>query len=760
MKIFTLSICICICTCAFSQASLTQWDKTIGGSDFEVANYIRHTADSGYIIGGFSRSIISGDKTENKIGGDDFWVVKIDADANIQWQNTIGGYGNDDMNCVEQTTDGGYILAGSSYSGISGDKTNPNKGGSDYWVIKLDATGNIVWQKTFGGNQDDNLLSLQQTSDGGYILAGSSYSGISSDKTVANFGNADYWVIKLDASGNILWQKALGGDRGEDLRSVRQTADGGYILGGSSYSGISGNKTQNNYGVSEDYWVVKINATGDIIWQKTIGGLAGDVLQKVIPTADGYVAAGYSFSKNNGLKTENNISGGVVYPDYWIVGLDTAGNILWQNTIGGTLYDYLHDILPAADGGYLLAGYSGSGISGDKTEPLYGGAGDYWLVKTDAGGNVLWENTIGGDGNDGLFCLDVTPEGGYILSGKSYSNISYDKTQPNQGDADYWILKLFPEGCTVQTYFADADADGYGNASVTTSSCAAPAGFVSDSSDCNDAAYAVHPGTFEICNSLDDNCNGVADEATTLTVYAEAEGSTSFCHGGDVELIAEADAGGDLTYQWYRNGTMISGATASIYYATKQGNYKARVTNSCGVSSNTGVINITVYENPGTTLSPGGPLDLCVSGSVTLNAPTGPSYTYAWFKNNILMSGVTGSTFIATSVGNYKVKTTNINGCTKSSSVITVFAGCKQGTEELPEISVYPNPVTTELTLDMHVSGIKEIRISDAIGNIINTISTTQEVYTLHTENMEEGLYFISLNADNIQEVKEFMKIK
>jgi len=228
-----------------------QWQNTIGGSGYDQLYSIQQTSDGGYILGGYSNSGISGDKTESSQGDYDYWVVKLDAIGNIQWQTTIGGNDADWLYSVQQTTDGGYILGGYSLSDISGDKTEGTQGGNDYWVVKLDASGNIQWQNTIGGNNDDNLSSIQQTTDGGYILGGYSYSDISGDKTENSQGSDDYWVVKLNASGNIQWQNTIGGSGYDQLYSIQQTSDGGYILGGYSESNISGDKTENSQGFDD-----------------------------------------------------------------------------------------------------------------------------------------------------------------------------------------------------------------------------------------------------------------------------------------------------------------------------------------------------------------------------------------------------------------------------------------------------------------------------------------------------------------------------
>ena len=173
-----------------------------------------------------------------------FIIINSYSQTVIEWQNTIGGGGNDRLFSMQQTFDGGYILGGFSNSNISGDKTENSNGSYDYWVVKTDILGNIQWQNNIGGSGLDNLFSIQQTFDGGYILGGFSNSNISGDKTENSSGSFDYWIIKLDITGNIQWQNTIGGRGDDKLYSLQQTSDGGYILGGNSTSGLSGNKAR------------------------------------------------------------------------------------------------------------------------------------------------------------------------------------------------------------------------------------------------------------------------------------------------------------------------------------------------------------------------------------------------------------------------------------------------------------------------------------------------------------------------------------
>ncbi|MBK9402340.1 MAG: hypothetical protein IPN36_16300, partial [Bacteroidetes bacterium] len=398
---------------------------------------MKQTSDGGYILGGTSVSNFSGNKTENCIGGNDYWIVKTDSIGNIQWQNTIGGILNDNLTSVMQTADGGFILGGYSESYIFGDKTENCLGDFDYWIVKTDSLGNIQWQNTIGGILEDELFALQQTADGGYILGGKSRSDISGDKTENSQGGYDYWIVKTDSIGNIQWQNTIGGSINDELNSIHQTADGGFILGGFSGSGISGDKTENCLG-GYDYWIVKTDSQGNIQWQNTLGGSVNDFMYSVRQTADGgYVLGGNSNSNISGDKSENCLG----FDDFWIVKTDVAGNIEWQNTIGGSFIDWMSSVQQTNDGGYILSGSSASNISVDKTENSLGDI-DYWVVKLDTAGYIQWQNTIGGSNADRLTSVLETTDGAYVLGGWSWSDISGDKTENCYVLEDFWVVKI------------------------------------------------------------------------------------------------------------------------------------------------------------------------------------------------------------------------------------------------------------------------------------------------------------------------------
>ncbi len=436
MKKAVIFLITMFCSPLLSLAQETDWQKCIGGNGSDYLQSIIQTSDGGYLCGGYSASGLSGSKTEISQGSFDYWVIKLDLAGNIEWQNTVGGVDVDILNSVYQTPDGSFICGGYSRSGISGDKTEYKRGSEDYWIVKLDASGVVVWQKTIGGSNSDMLYAVSPTNDGGMICGGSSSSNANHDKTEVSNGFFDYWIVKLDSSGSIQWQNSIGGNSDDQLRSISQTADGGYFCGGYSRSGISGDKTE--FSNNNDYWVLKLDSVGNIQWQNTIGGNNEDYLTTALQTPDGgFICGGYSNSNASGDKTKNSKGG----YDFWIVKLDNTGNIEWENTIGGSGADKLHYLEPVTDGGYICGGNSESDLSGDKHEYSLG-AGDYWVVKIDSSGNPQWQNSFGGSEFDYLFTGTVTADGKLVFGGNSDSGISGDKTSAGFGSKDYWIVRM------------------------------------------------------------------------------------------------------------------------------------------------------------------------------------------------------------------------------------------------------------------------------------------------------------------------------
>ncbi len=322
----------------------------------------------------------------------------------IQWEKSYGGRHAEYLFDVQPTADYGFILAGSSLSEKTGNKSDAGNGDLDYWIWKMDENGELDWQKSFGGPGQDMLKSLKNTNDGGFILGGTSgsFTAVQDDKpngkTSPSFGGNDYWVIKLDAKGGVQWQKSFGGIGQDDLASVYPTRDGGYIVGGSSTSS------------------------------------PGSVIPSASPRAE---------SRGEGTAKTQKSRGNM---DYWILKLDSEGNIEWQQTYGGKYADMLRSVIPTNDGGYLAGGTSNSPQSGDKDNVNFGSGGDYWLLKLDSKGAIQWQQTIGGDQDDELFALLQSHDGGYILGGSSNSGTTNSKSKTNKNGTDLWVVKLDTDG--------------------------------------------------------------------------------------------------------------------------------------------------------------------------------------------------------------------------------------------------------------------------------------------------------------------------
>ena len=422
-------------------APIVNWQNTIGGSDEDILTELVGL-NGGYLLGGRSGSNMSEDKTENSMGGMDYWVLGVDTIGNIIWQNTIGGVNDDRLTSIAKT-EYGYCIVGMSSSGSNGDKTEASIGGGDYWVVFIDLLGQIVWQNTIGGEEEDRPEKVIATEDGGFIVAGTSWSGISGDKTEPTQGWGDYWVIKLDSNGDIVWQNTIGGDHWDLLNDVIETSSGNYLLAGNSQSGISGDKTEASQ--FWDYWILMLNQEGGIIWQNTIGGDGDDQLFSVVEDQDGnFILGGRSDSGANGDKTEESQGD----DDFWIIKVSVEGNIIWQNTIGGSNLDMDPTVALTDDNGIVVTGLSASPISGDKTLASEGGF-DYWIIRLNSDGEILWQDVVGGEEQD-LFS-DVEINGNQILlGGYSNSNISGDKSEDSNGLYDFWVVQLdysITQGC-------------------------------------------------------------------------------------------------------------------------------------------------------------------------------------------------------------------------------------------------------------------------------------------------------------------------
>jgi len=365
------------------------WERTYGGSGYDAACSLIQTADGGYGIAGSTSS--------KGAGSTDVWIIKLDIEGNILWDKTYGGDGEEYAEALIQTADGGY--------GIAGSTSSKGAGSADVWIIKLDIEGNILWDKTYGGDDKEYAYSLIQTIDGGYTVAGSTgYKGA---------GGVDIWILKLDSHGNLLWDKTYGGSGSDRAFSIIQTNDDGYAVAANTedcyVNGVIGSSVSDGYPR-----LLKLDSQGDLLWSQPYGEWACSLIQ----TADGgYAVAGSTSSKG---------AGGT---DFWVIKLDREGNLLWDRTYGGSSNDSVLSIIQTVDGGYAVAG---------GTSSKGAGAEDFWVIKLDKQGNKIWDRTYGGSKEDWAFSLIQTTDGGYAVAGWTDSK--------GAGKEDFWVIKLDEQG--------------------------------------------------------------------------------------------------------------------------------------------------------------------------------------------------------------------------------------------------------------------------------------------------------------------------
>ncbi len=431
------------CGLFFSQKIYGQqardWDATLGSPNWDELHVTIPTPDGGYLIGG--NATANGHEVSGEAFGlNDFWLLKTDGQGKKIWDKTFGGSSNDRMWDILPLPDGGFLLGGTSDSEISGSKTAQNFGKEDFWVIKISAEGQEIWEKTFGGSQRDELFSLEIFPDKKSVLLGGwSNSGADGMKTSDSLGVFDVWVLKMDlATGEIVWQTLLGGEALDNLYDVASTADGGFLLGGASASNISPTKSQNCRGYS-DFWVVKIDTAGHEIWDRRFGGTDVEQLEQILPLSDGnFLLAGASMSPKSGDKLASNFGSF----DMWAVKITPDGERIWDKSYGGGSFDGAYQVVETPAGNLIFGGTSASSPGGSKESPAYGNY-DFWLNYTDAAGNLFWEKSYGGSKSDALTGLVQSPDGSLLLTGHSESPKSAFKSENPRGYNDFWLLKTY-----------------------------------------------------------------------------------------------------------------------------------------------------------------------------------------------------------------------------------------------------------------------------------------------------------------------------
>jgi len=412
--------------------------KTFGGSQEDDALAITETSDGNIAVLGFTQSN-DGDVTGKPTTDSDYWLLKLDTEFNIIWQKTFGGTSDDRGQDIIATSDGGFIITGYSRSN-DGDVTE-NFGFHDFWVLKLNPSGNIIWENTFGFPGNDRSFSIIETNDGGYFVSGfldvSASGGEGNDDRtpdvptdiLSKHGVGEFWGIKLDSEGQYQWRRYFGGSNNDRCYDALQAKDGNIIMFGSTESDDF--DITNSRG-SYDFWAVKVNLDGDMIWQKNFGGSGIDIGYSGLNSFDDqYLFVGDTRSTDGDVHSFNGNT------DYWLVKFDDNANLTWQNTYGGSDFESARSVIQLQSGEFLITGSSRS-ADGQVTGNL--GQNDIWIVNTTDDGGFKSGLSIGGTQIDLANDAIQLQTGEVIVVGSSESNDN--DILENKGDKDILILKL------------------------------------------------------------------------------------------------------------------------------------------------------------------------------------------------------------------------------------------------------------------------------------------------------------------------------
>lgn len=414
-----------------------EWYGMYGGADDDYFGDLIRTETAPWVVVGGSRSV-DGIAAGNH-GNTDVLLFQLDGSGLTDWHQTIGGTGWEGGVGVVNHMQGGYAIVGTTNS-IDGDAAGPGRGRQDVWVVRTNAAGEIEWQRKYGSQYNDVAAAIATTSDGGILFTAgiggldSAGNPVEGGDIEPGMGTGGFWLLRLNGSGDILWQNRFGGSSSDIPYAMALTQDKGCILVGATASS-DGDVTFHYPGSFMDGWVLKVDSLGQLQWQKTLGGTGWDILSTVVPTREGgYVVAGYTESN------DGDVSGNHGGADGWVVKLDTEGSLEWQRTLGGTGNDQFNSVVLTADGGFALAGFTNS-TNGDVSYSL--GGGDGWVVKLDSLGNLQWDLSLGGSGSDFLRKIRQTEDGGFLVAGDSDSNDGH--ATGNHGGKDIWVVRLGPD---------------------------------------------------------------------------------------------------------------------------------------------------------------------------------------------------------------------------------------------------------------------------------------------------------------------------
>lgn len=887
---------------------ILDWSTLYGGLGEDAINGMTVDADGNILFTGYTASSNAmaylGYQNTYSGGTYDAYIVKMDASGNRIWATYFGGSKGDFGTSVSTNVNNEVYVSGFSYS-VNIPTTvgafQPAKSGDyDAFLVKLDASGALIFSTYYGGAGAEFARSVAVDMDQNVYIAGSTTSnaGIASGGwQMAIGGNNDEFVAKFNGSGNLLWATYLGGPAEDYCRNVNVDGNNNVFLAGYSNSstGIAYNAFDATWQSNYDCTLAKYTASGTLLWSTYYGGNGEDNGNAVAFDADNNAYLAMQTATGNGLAFNGfqMTNGGSV--DAMVAKFSTSGNRLWATYYGGNMEDMAKAIRVNGNAVYVAGHAMSSGLGLDGYDLTLAGLRDGFCFRLDTAGALVWSTYAGGSADEYGRTLALLDNNTIVWGGKSFSNdypasagayqtvygggvadaflqkvtdctlpVTYyaDNDNDGFGDASFPVIAcslppgfavnnldcndanpvIYPfatESCNFMdddcdgltddadapvdgqtSWFADIDTDLYGSTVSLILACNAPAGYISTGGDCNDGNAAVYPGAPEVCNTWDDDCDGIADEdiefvnyyqdtdgdgfgrpdvylpacagipagyaAVTgdcndgnafinpfaseicnsldddcdalideevVTAFATASGPTTFCKGSNVTLLANTGAG--YNYQWRKNGLAIAGATNFTYVAYQSGSYSVAITLTGGCSALSSAITVTVNVKPNPVITAAGSLDICATGSVQLKVKNKAGDTYQWFKDGVSIAGATSNVYFATAIGSYYIRQTSPAGCFKNSAPVTVTSSCRSGADGEFEWWIIPNPATTHIDVFIDASGLSDlisVRVVNMLGEVITNslLAVTEGNINMHMDlpkGIAEGTYFVILET-------------
>ncbi len=621
-----------------AQEGTIQWTKNFGGNASDIANDFITTSDNALLIVGHTLS--NNQDISNNNGGADVWVLKTDLDGTIQWSKTFGTTANEMAHGIAKTSNDEYIIAGTTHASGNG------KG--DAYLLKIDIDGNVIWEKTFGGEKFDGFQKIRATANQSFLVAGTTNSSENAPNQAS--GQGDIWILNIDADGNIIWEKTFGGSRSDLLEDLTIDSAGDIYLTGSTFS-KDGN-FQSNTTFMNDGFVLKLDADGNLLWGQQYGTDTPDGFNAITTTSNGTIAMlGYEGIQNT---TVSGIQG-KYEQDIWLQQINANGQVQLSQNLGGSAIDDGDAIGTTTDGGLLVAGTSLS-FDGDISSPK--GKKDIWVAKLDASGNMTWRHNIGGTAQDEARAVLQTADGNYFVLGTTYSDNG--NLNNNKGSEDIVLTKIegefvfavslgadqsicqgesvtiipFPNSCDDCSFVW---SDGSNNASITV----APS---------QNASYAVTVTTadgFSASDAIGINVNPLPTVSVQTTNVA-----CGTSNSGAIVLTPETGLQ-PFTYTWN------NGASGNSLQNLEVGNYLVTISDSAGCSSLDNII-VQGFSAPNLSFQTQN-IDCFGASTGSINSvPQGGTapYTYLW------SNGSTGTNINNLTAGTYTLTLTDANNCT------------------------------------------------------------------------------------------------